>query len=307
LDVAPARPASASAGRFGLEARERLTFLAFIAPNFLLFGVFVFWPLVFAIYMSFHDWNLIAPVHIWIGLENYQELWGDRKFWQVMSNTALFTLGSVAASNLIALSLALALNEKLRGRSAYRAIVFTPTITTAAAVAIVWQFIFDPEFGLLRVLLGFVGVLSPKWLGDTHWSLWAVVIVAVWQRLGYVTVIFLSGLQGIPRELYEAATVDGAGAWERFRHVTLPLLSPITFFVVVTSVISAFQVFDLIAVMTRGGPIDSTNVLSFYLYQTAFQFFKAGLAAAIALVLFLVILTLTIAQQQIGRRWVHYA
>jgi len=206
----------------------------------------------------------------------------------------------------LALAIALALNQPLRGRSAYRAAIFSPTITTAAAVAIVWQFIFDPEYGLIRVALGWVGLASPKWLNDPGWALIALIIVATWQRLGYVMVIFLAGLQAIPRELYEAAEVDGATAWDRFRHVTLPLLSPITFFVIVTGIINAFQAFDLIAVMTRGGPLDATNVLSYYLYQTAFVFFKAGLAASIALVLFAIIMALTLAQQQIGRRWVHY-
>ena len=278
----------------------------FIAPNFLLFGVFVFWPLVFAAYLSLHDWNMSAPVRVFIGFDNYTELFGDRLFWKVLRNTANFVLGSVSATVLLALGLALALNVPLRARSAYRAAVFTPTVTTAAAVAIVWQFIFDAEFGLLRALLSYVGVMSPKWLGDPAWAMTSLTIVAVWQRIGFVTVIFLAGLQAIPRELYEAARVDGANAWQRFRHVTLPLLSPITFFVIVTSVIYSFQAFDLIAVMTQGGPIDSTNVLSYYLYQTAFRYFKAGLASSIAIVFFVLILAFTVIQQWIGRRWVHY-
>ncbi|TAK21246.1 MAG: sugar ABC transporter permease [Chloroflexota bacterium] len=293
--------------RSRLELRERLTFLAFIAPNFLLFGVFVFWPLVFAAYLSLFDWNMSAPIRVFIGFENYRDLINDKLFWKVLGNTARFIGGSVTGTVAIALVLALALNERLRGRSVYRAAVFSPTITTAAAVAIVWQFIFDAEYGLVRALLSYVGVASPKWLGDPAWAMTSLTIVAIWQRIGYVTVIFLAGLQAIPRELYEAAKVDGAGAISRFRHVTLPLLSPITFFVIVTSVIYSFQAFDLIAVMTAGGPIDATNVLSYYLYETAFKFFKAGLAASIALVFFSLVLVLTVLQQYIGRRWVHYA
>lgn len=290
----------------GLESRERLTFLLFIAPNFLLFGLFVYWPLVYGAYLSLHDWNMVSPIWIWVGLENYQDLFADALFWKVLRNTVTFTAGSVVATTILALGLALALNQKLTGRMVYRAAIFTPTITTAAAVAIVWQFIFDYEFGLARWMLSLLAIPSPRWLGDPAWALTAVTIVATWQRIGYVTVIFLAGLQGIPRELYEAATVDGAGLWQRFVHVTLPLLSPITFFIVVTSIINAFQAFDLIAVMTGGGPIDSTNVLSYYLYQNAFRFFKAGLAASIALVFFSIILALTLAQQMLGRRWVHY-
>ena len=159
VDASPARTA-APTRRLRLEARERLTFLAFIAPNFLLFGLFAFWPLAFGVYLSLHDWNMIAPVRIFVGLENYQELLADKLFWRVLGNTAAFTAGSVAATTVLALAVALALDQPLRGRSAYRAAIFSPTVTTAAAVAIVWQFIFDPEYGLIRVVLGAAGLAA---------------------------------------------------------------------------------------------------------------------------------------------------
>ena len=188
----------------------------------------------------------------------------------------------------------------------YRAIIFSPTFTTAVAIAMVWGWILDANFGLLRVFVNGIGLQSPNWLGDVNWSLPSIMIVVIWSGLGYDMVIFLAGLQSIPGELYDAAFVDGANPWQVFRRVTFPLLSPITFFLSIVSVIGALKAFDIVAIMTEGGPLNSSNVYVLYLYHNAFEWFKTGYASALALVLFVLIIGITLIQMGLSRRWVHY-
>ncbi len=288
------------------QRRERLIFLGFIAPNFILFGIFTFWPLIYNFYLSFTKWNMITPTPTLIGLDNYATMIEDPVFWKVLGNTIYLAAGSIAIRLILALALALVLNQKLAGRDVYRAIIFSPTFTTGAAIALVWAWILHKDLGLLRLPLNFLGLVSPNWLGDLNWTIPALIIVTIWRGLGYDMVIFLAGLQGIPLELYEAARVDGAGRWALFRHITLPMLSPITFFLIVTSVINALQIFDIVAVMTQGGPMNSSKVYVYYIYENAFKFFKVGYAAALSMVLFLITLAITIGQTRLARRWVHY-
>ena len=286
--------------------RDTLVFLAFVAPNFILLAVFTFWPVLYSLYLSFLKWNMVARARPFVGLRNYRTMIEDPVFWQVVRNTFLLAAGTVFIKLSIALALAVVLNQRLAARSLYRAIIFSPTFTTSVAVAMVWGWILDPNYGLLRVFLKTVGLSSPNWLGDVHWALPAVMIVAVWSGLGYDMVIFLAGMQGIPTELYDAAWVDGARPWQVFWRITFPLLSPTTFFLLVISVIGALKAFDIVAVMTGGGPLNSSNVYVYYLYQNAFRWFKTGYASAMALVLFVVILAITLGQVRLSRRWVHY-
>lgn len=286
--------------------RERLTFVAFIAPNFLLFAIFTFWPLVYNLFLSFNRWNLMAPNPTWIGLENYVSMVEDPLFWKVLGNTFYLAVGTIIIRLILAMGLALLLNQKLAGRSVYRAIIFSPTFTTGAAIAIVWTWIMDPNVGLLRLPLNLVGLASPNWLVDVNWTIPALIIVSIWKGLGYDMVIFLAGLQGVPVELYEAARVDGAGRWALFRYITLPMISPITFFLVITSIISSLQIFDLVSVMTGGGPLNSSATIVYYIYQNAFKFFRIGYASALSLVLFLITLGITVFQTRLSKRWVHY-
>ena len=288
------------------QRQERLTFLAFIAPNFILFGVFTFWPLLYGLILSFTKWNMVSPVKQVVGLENYLTMVREPIFWKVLGNTFYLAAGSIFVRLGIALFLALLLNQRLAARDIYRAIIFSPTFTTGAAVALVWTWILHDQYGLLRVPIKWLGFQSPAWLSDVRWTMPAIILVTIWKGLGYDMVIFLAGLQSIPSDLYEAGRVDGAGRWALFRHVTLPMLSPITFFLVVTSIISALQAFDIVAVMTGGGPMNSSKVYVYYLYENAFKWFKVGYASALAIVLFVIILIVTIIQVRLSRRWVHY-
>jgi ABC-type sugar transport system permease subunit len=288
------------------EIREWLTFVAFLAPNLVLLSIFSYWPLVQNIYLSLTEWDMISPVKRFVGLDNWVTVLTSARFWQIALNTATFTFGSVGIALVVGLGLALLLNQRLRFRDTARTILFTPTVLSGAAVAIVWYFIFDPSWGVLKTALGWVGLPSPRWVVDVHWALPAIIIVFVWKNVGYVAVIFLAGLQGIPKELYEAARVDGANSWDRFRAVTVPGLAPITFFLLVTTLLLSFQAFDIINVMTAGGPVIASTTLLYEYYNQAFLGFHAGTAAVYALMLFFATLVLTVIQLRYVERRVSY-
>ncbi len=256
--------------------------------------------------MSFSQWDIITPPR-WVWIENYVHLWQSDIFWQVFGNTLYFVVLAVPLSVTCSLALALLVNTRLRGITFFRTAYFLPVVSSMIAVALVWSWIFNADYGLLNYLLRVLfGVRGPAWLDSTSWALPAMVIVTVWRGLGYSMVIFLAGLQNIPQDLYHAATIDGAGAWGRFRHVTLPMLSPTTFFVLVITFINSFQVFEQTYVLTKGGPANATLTLSYYIYQNAFQFFQMGKAAALSYVLFALVFAVTLMQFRIQKRWVFY-
>jgi ABC-type sugar transport system permease subunit len=285
---------------------ESLLFLLFIAPNMTLFAIFTFWPMIYNIYLSTVRWDMISPVRQSVGTANFQYLMTQGSFHNVLFNTFYFTIGAVGGTLVLGLLFALLLNQPLRGRNGVRAVVFAPTLLSGAAIAIVWIYMFDPRFGVISQLLALGGVTSPRWLNDPSWAMLAIIIVYVWKNLGITLVIYLAGLQAIPKELYEAAKIDGAGALRTFWSVTLPMLSPITFFLFVTSILSSFQAFDIIHVMTSGGPVESTMTLIYYVYEQGFVVFNAGRAAAAALVLFLIMFVITMLQLRYSERRVHY-
>ena len=301
---------SADAGRMAgvrrVRRSESLLFVLFVAPNLLLFSIFTYWPLLYNGYLSMVRWDMLSPTKTWVGLDNYTYLLGNDTFRLVLRNTFVFTAGAVGGSLVVGLLVALLLNQPLRYRDGARAIVFAPTLLSGSAIAIVWVYIFDPRYGLMRQILDPFSIPSPTWLRDPTWAMVAVIIVYIWKNLGFAAVIFLAGLQTIPKDLYEAAKVDGAGVWSRFRNVTLPMLSPISFFVLVTSILSTFQSFDIIQVMTEGGPVDATNTLIYYVYEQGFVAFNAGRAAAAAMILFVVMLAVTLIQMRFAERKVHY-
>jgi len=289
------------------ERREWLLFVLLVGPNILLFAIFTYWPLLYNGYLSFVRWDMLAPVKTWVGLENYRFLFTQAKFQLILFNTLYFTIASVVLTAVLGLMMALLLNQSLRGRNTVRSIVFSPVMLSGAAIGIVWIYIFDPRYGLIDALLGFVGLSSPSWLLDSAWAMPAVIIVHVWKTIGYAVVIYLAGLQAIPRELYEAVVVDGGGAWARFRAVTLPGLSPVIFFLILTTVLTSFQAFDIIKVMTNGGPVNATTTLVFYLYEEGFVAFNAGRAGVASVILFALMFAFTLVQMRYEDRNVHYA
>lgn len=287
--------------------RERLLFLLLISPNMLLLAAFTFWPMIYNAYLSTISWNFLSPIRRFVGLRNYETVLSSEIFRTVLINTAVFTVISVAVTMVLGLGLALLLNQPLRWRDGARAVLFTPTVLSGAAIAIVWIYIFDPRFGLLAQILGWFGIISPNWLADPNWAMPALLIVYIWKNAGYAVVIYLAGLQTIDQTLYEAARIDGAGPWGQFWHVTLPGLSPISFFLLVTSILACFQAFDIIQVMTEGGPVNATNMLVYHLYERGFIQSQAGPAGVVAMVMFVIMLILTILQLRFIERRVHYS
>lgn len=288
-------------GRFG-----KYEGFLYIAPLILGIAAFQLFPIFVSIYMSFTQWDGIAPPEF-VGVGNYTEMFtGDPLFIETLRNTIVFTLLAIPLTTVLGFLLALLCNRKLRGISLLRAAYFAPYITNVVAIGYIWYWIYNPERGLINGLLSGIGIDGPAWLSSSTWALPAVVIVSVWQGAGYPMVIFLAGLQAIPKDLYEAAEIDGASWWNQVRRITLPLLTPSLFFVLVTQFITSFQVFGVIYIMTQGGPGHSTSVYIYYLYQTAFSFGKLGYASAMAWVLFVILAIVTYVQWRMQKRWVFY-
>lgn len=272
----------------------------FVLPSLVLFVAFLAIPLVYSLVISFGDWSMMRGM-TWIGLENYQRLLTDEVFFRSLRNTAVFTLLFVPLITLLSLGSAALLNQKIGGKSLFKALIFIPVITPSIVVGVVWTYVFQPELGLLNGLLRLLNLPTSLWLGSQEVALPALVVVTLWQRFGWFMILFLAGLQDIPIEVKEAAEIDGASAWQSFWQVTVPLLRPTMVLVTILAAISAFQVFDLIFIMTEGGPAYATQTLSYYIYTKAFRSFDMGYAAAMSYVLFAILLVLSIVQMRIFR------
>ena len=284
---------------------ENMVGYLFVAPLIVGLIVFTYGPVVASFGLSFTKGDYISTPE-WIGLDNYRALLDDKLFWQSMRNTLYYVIGVVPAGMVLSLLLALAMNQKLRGIVFFRTIFFLPTITSSVAISLMWLWIYNPEFGALNFLLRQMGIKGPAWLSTPEWAMPAVMIMAVWRGLGYNMLIYLAGLQGIPDIYYEAAEIDGAGTWAKFWNITVPLLSPTTFMLLILGLIGAFQVFEYTYVMTQGGPVYATLTLVLHVYNNAFRSFQMGYASALAYVLFFILLGLTIIQFRLQKRWVHY-
>lgn len=281
------------------------TALGFLGPSLLHLIVFVFTPIVFAGYLSLHRWDVVVPDKPFVGLDNFRDMASDPTFWNALKNTLLYTL-NVPLAMAISLGVAMMMNRRLKGVAFLRALYFLPSVTSFVAIALVWMWIYHPTFGVANFILASVGLGPVQWLNSTDTAMVSVIIFSVWLSLGYQMVIFLAGLQGIPEELHDAARIDGANNWQRFWRVTLPLLKPTTFFILVTSVISSFQVFTSIYVMTGGGPVRSTDVIVYHIYQAAWEELRMGYASAMSWVLFVIIMLATWIQFKIIGREVEY-
>ena len=289
-------PPPARRRRSTLRLRNTLIGWSFILPNFIGFGLLTLIPIVVLFYMSFTNWNVFGKAD-WVGLANFQRLIGDGSFRISVLNTLYYSALHIPLTILVSLGLALLLNNKLRGVAFFRTAAFFPYITSIVAIAVVWNLLFSPEYGPINEFLRFIGIQNPPgWLTSPEWAMPAVVIVGTWRDMGYYMILFLAGLQTVPRELHEAARVDGANVWQRFVNVTLPCLRPTMFFVTVMLTINSFKIFDLILVMTDGGPGQSTLVMSQFIYRKGFEESQFGYASAAAVALFFMCIIVTIVQ-----------
>lgn len=281
-------------------SNDKLVQKSFLFPALLGTLIFIVVPVFFSFYLSFCKWDLLSSIQF-VGLKNYKSLLLDDSFWFVLKNTFVFAISTAIIAIIVPLILANVINSKIRGAEFFKTAYFLPFITPMIVVAIVWEWIFDPNNGLLNYILR----ANINWLYDTNTAMLALIIVSSWKLIGYNMIILLSGFSGINQNIFDATKIDGANSIQTFFQVTLPLLSPTIFFVLVITTISSFQIFDLIYLMTQGGPLDSTNVLVYWIYKNAFEFFNIGEASAGAYILFLIILLLTFVQWQTRKKWVY--
>ena len=302
FDVAASRPSDISRRR----RRHRLAPWLYLLPAFAVYGVFWAGPAAYSLYLSFFDWDMASPTKTFVFTDNYRRVLTDPLAWVSLRNTLIYVAATVVLGAAVGLALALLIWSLPRARAAYRFVFFLPVVTSITVVTLVWLFFFNTYVGPINVMLGWLGVGGPNWLNDPSTALLAVVVVGLWKGFGYNVVLFTSGLSIIDRQVYEAAALDGAGRWATFRHVTWPLLSPVTLFVVVISVISSFQIFATVQIMTKGGPANATNVLVYHIWEAAFRFFDVGYAAALATLMALLVAAITIVQIRRGEAFVHY-
>jgi multiple sugar transport system permease protein len=283
--------------RVWFNGETRTAYLA-ILPALIVLGLFTVYPIVYSGYLSLNDWNGFDPKITPVGLQNYIDWFQAPVFWHSVAVTAAYVTGLTVFSVVGGLAVALLLNSGIKGVTIYRILYFIPVVTATVAAATVWRYLLEPGSGLVNETLRSIGIKGPSWLTDPNWALPAVILVGVWKRIGFNMVIFLAGLQTIPRVYYEAAMVDGATGWQRFRHITLPLLSPITLLVAIMTLIDAFLVFDTVFVMSNGtgGPVGSTEVMGFLLWREAFRYFNLGDASAIGWILFIIVLVIALIQ-----------
>ena len=284
--------------------REALEGYLFISPWLIGFLVFTLGPLVASIFISLSKWDIFSAPQF-VGFENYIAMFRDPLFKKSLWNTFYYSIFSIPLGMAGGLALALLLNQKVKGLPIFRTIFYLPSVTSGVAVALLWKWIFNPEFGIANAILNFFGFPGLQWLNSPTWAMPALIIMSLW-GVGGGMLIYLAGLQGIPRQLYEAAELDGAGSWAYFINITLPMLTPTLFFQLITGIIGSFQIFTQAFVMTNGGPVNATLFYVLYLYRNAFQWWKMGYASALAWFLFVVILILTLIQFRLSKRWVHY-
>lgn len=302
-----APPAPPRVGMFRrLSRSEHAVGWAFVSPAALIIGIFGLLPILWSLLLSFQKSDLLTPQTPWVGLENYKQIPGDTTFRLAIEHTIVYTALFVPATMLVGLAIAAALNRKVRGISIYRTAAYVTMAVSTINEALVFMWLFEPSFGVVNAGLEAVGIPQQQWLSDPNEALYVIVAMTVWGWTGFAVVIYLAALQGVPQELQDAAAIDGAKRFTIFRTITFPLLSPASLFLVVWLSINALQLFDEVYLTTRGGPLYSTTVVVYYLYDQAFQQFNAGYAAALAYVLFLVIIVITFIQFRVGNRFVHY-
>lgn len=279
----------------------------FLGPNLILFFVFTAFPIVMGLAISFTHWNIVEPM-TFNGLANYRQLLNDPLTWKTVRITLYYTIGVVPTSLALSLFFAILLNQRIHFLGFWRGIFFLPMVTSGVAIALVWKWLYAYQFGAVNSLVGLVGISRQNWLFDQRLVMPSIIVVAIWAALPVHIIFFLAALQGVPKELYEAADIDGAGRWQQFLNVTWPLITPTTFFLLIITLIGSFTGgFDIVWNLTQGGPLDSSNLFVVQLYRTAFVYFQMGYASAMAYGLFLAVLLVTIIQWRAQRQWVHYS
>ncbi|MBO2533005.1 MAG: sugar ABC transporter permease [Thermoactinomycetaceae bacterium] len=277
-----------------------------ISPYLLFLAVFLIYPVFFSIWLTFHDWNIVSPEIPFVGLENYRRLLGDELFYKALWNTFRFIMINIPLQIVLALLLAVALNQPIKGRGFFRAAYFLPVVTSGVVISFLWSWMLSTDDGIINEVLGWFGIGPIPWLTSETWSIPSIAWVAAWKNLGYYVVIFLAGLQSIPKTLYEAARIDGAGPVQIFFRITLPMLNPAMLLVLVMSTINGFQLFTEPFIMTGGGPANSSLSVVMYIYKNAFQSLDMGYAATIGLALALIILTVSLLQKKLLERDAYY-
>ncbi|MVP02430.1 ABC transporter permease subunit [Paenibacillus sp. N10] len=285
---------------------ESLKDFAFAAPALLVLGVFIYYPLLFSFYISFTNWNMTKPVKKFIGLENYDKLLSDPLFYKVLRITFTYTVLDVFLTLALGLGLALLLNKSTKLFNFMRSAIFMPYYISMVIASMIFLWIFNNQYGLLNKITGLFGIAPINWLQDPDTAIWTLLAVSIWKGIGFAMLIFIAGLRSIPLEYYEASSLDGANKFWQFLHITLPLLSPTTLFLVITNFISSMQVFQSVDIMTNGGPLDSTKAIVYWIYEMAFVNFRTGRASALVIIFFFIIIALTAVQMLVSRKKVHY-
>lgn len=288
------------------ELKKNIIAYSFILPNFLGFAIFTLIPMIFAFALAFLHWDGANPI-TFAGLDNFKHLFEDETFKISIINTVYYSVGTVPLTLVASLGIAILLNKKIFARNFFRTVFFFPYVASLIAIAVVWNMIFNPSMGIVNSFLTSMGIANPPgWTSSTTWAMPVLIFVSIWKGMGYYMVIYLAALQGILSDLYEAASLDGANSWQKFRNVTLPMLTPTTFFVSIMLTISCFKVFDFVYMMTQGGPGRSSMVLVYHIYNTAFREFAYGYSSAMSMVLFVIVLAITIIQFRQEKKWVSY-
>lgn len=302
------QPAQGHRSRGSLQRGENLWGIAFVSPMLIGVIILVLFPILATLVLGFADWNFVQGWDgiQWVGFQNFRQLLEDDMFIKSVRNNILFLL-TVPVYMIISMVLAILIDRFVYMKGYFKVAYFMPYISNIVAVAVVWQVLFQPSYGPINEILRTLGISDPpKWIADPNFALISIMLISIWISIGFNLIIYIAGLQSIPKDLYEAADIDGANGWTKFRRITLPLLSPTSFFLLVTGVISTFKVFDIIAVMTQGGPIGSTTMMVWYLYDTAFVNLKVGYASSIAAVLFGFVMLITLGQWAAQKKWVNY-
>ena len=294
-------------GRFSKrKLKNAVRVLMFVLPALIPLGIFWLFPMCEAIFMSFTDWDYMSSTYNIVGFDNYKSIFSDSMFYDALKNTFVFTLGTLIPTIAGGLFTAVLLKRKLTGSAIYKAVIFSPWVTPTVVISIVWSWIFEPKYGLANYILQLLNLPKSPWLESSDTAMYAVILVTIWKGFGWAMIFYLTALERVPKELYEAAAVDGAGRWQKFKSITLPLISPTTFFLTIITTIDSIKAYDQIQVLTQGGPSGSTRTILYLYYQTAFETFNIGEATSIAVILLIIVGCLSGIQFIASKKWVHY-